>query len=81
MLEIKEEFKGVILERFNAGIGNVIFNPYLVQPEDYSNFIKFGFDFIFEEKRRKNSIKDKIEEKIKQTEDYVNTARSSKKKG
>jgi hypothetical protein len=64
MLRIKKNFEGMIISRLHPGVGTITFDPTLVRPEQYENFIVYGFDFMFEEakleKPRKNSIKEKI---------------------
>jgi hypothetical protein len=64
MLKIKKSFEGMIISRLHPGVGTITFDPTLAKPEQYENFIPYGFDFLFEEieteKPRKNSIKEKI---------------------
>lgn len=47
-LRIKPGYEDIIWEKNDFGIGKIIFNPFFVNPKNYVNFFKLGFD-IFEE--------------------------------
>lgn len=65
-LRIKDEYIGVILQS-----NNVIFNPYIVNKEHYINYMKYGFDYIFEEFEEEYVEEDKW----KQVENYINESK------
>jgi hypothetical protein len=80
MLRIKNEFSGMIISRLHPGLGTITFDPFQVKPEEYPNFLIYGFDFLFEEEEekkapRKNSVKNKIVEleAVKEVRNYAKT--------
>jgi hypothetical protein len=48
-LKVKEKYRGMIVTRNVPEIGNAIFDPYIIDPEDYINYYNLGFDHLFEE--------------------------------
>jgi hypothetical protein len=66
MLILRNEFNDVVIARTIPGVGTITFDPNVVKPENYINFNRLGFDFIFIDVEetpsgRKNGITKKIE--------------------
>lgn len=49
MIKLKDEFQGMIITRTWVGVGQVTFDANKVKPEQFENFMKFGFNDLFEE--------------------------------
>lgn len=46
--KLKEEFEGVIVSRQVPGLGNVVFDPTKVEPHKFENYVRLGFEYMFE---------------------------------
>ena len=46
---IKKDYKGLVITRNHMLVGNITFDAAKVQPEQYDNFKKIGFEDVFEE--------------------------------
>lgn len=46
--KLKPEYEGITISRNVMGLGNVIFDANNVEPEKYHNYVKMGFEFLFE---------------------------------
>lgn len=46
--KLKDEFEGVIVSRQVPGLGNVVFDPTKVEPHKFENYVRLGFEYMFE---------------------------------
>ena len=77
--KLKEEFEGVIVSRQVPGLGNVIFDPTKVEPHKFQNYVRLGFEYMFELVIEEviewvgEKIEDWIEDKFDETPDVSST--------
>lgn len=58
MKRVKEIYKGLIVQKNHMIVGNITFDSTKVSPEHYENFIKLGFEELFEDVPETIEIKD-----------------------
>ena len=72
--KLKEEYEGVIVSRNVPGLGNVIFDPTKVEPRKFENYVKLGFEYLFE-----LVIEETIEWVGEKIEDWIEIKQEKKK--
>ena len=80
--ELKPEFEGTIVTRNNMSVGKVTFDATKVKPEHYQNYVKLGFQELFNEiveTAIENTIRLIVEETQEIVEDVIENIQDKKK--
>lgn len=72
--KLKPEYDGVIVSKQVPGLGQVIFDPTKVEPHKFENYVRLGFEYLFE-----MVIEEVIEWVGEKVEDWIEIKQEKKK--